>query len=124
MRPSLPSFRLTKAQRKQFDRQCHAWDLARRIKPEPTQEEVDKAYAVLSYVGRLANLEYQNSINDNTVTMYETAEHRRNLRRAEKARAKAKDMLEPYKATIAYFGPMPTVVDINKTNHDLMVGHW
>lgn len=122
-RPML-HYKLTKSERYKFDRQCHAWDLARRITAEPTEADVEKAYTVLSYIGRLANLEHQNSINDNTISMYDTLEHRNNLLRAEKGREKAKALLAPYNATITYFGHMPTVVDINKTNKDLMVGHW
>lgn len=122
-RPTLPGYKLSKTERAKFDRQCHAWDLASRLGDEVTEVDVEQAYAVLAYVGRLANLEYKNAINNNTIKFYGTIEHRDNLLRAAKARSKAKEMLAPYNATLAYFGPMPTIVETN-TNRDLYVGHW
>ena len=123
-RPTLPRYMLSKSERNKFNRACKAWDLAERVNGSVTEEDFDKAYAVLSYVGRLASLEYRNSINDNTVSEYGTLEHRKNLLRAEKARVRAKEMLAPYRADIAYFGCMPTLVEKENPSHDLMVGHW
>jgi len=124
-RPVLPSYPISKSEHRRFNRLCHAWDLAQRATNNTvTENDVAKAYTVLSYVGRLAKLDYKNSINDNTQSLYNTPYHKNNLERAENARRKANQMLLPYQATIVYFGPMPTIVDINKTNQDLMVGHW
>lgn len=123
MRPTLPRYSLSKSERNKFNRRCKAWDLAERKCSTVTEEDFEQAYSVLRYVGRLASLDYKNSVNDNDWIKHRTDEHRKNLVRAEKARHKAMAMLQPYNATIKYYGCMPTVVEIN-TNRDLMLGHW